>query len=64
MLNFFLNATPISFISKIPITSRPASRTKAKHGNIGFKDLRAIPGYFLGLSFVTILAAGLVWGML
>ena len=44
--NFFLNATPISFISKIPITSRPASRTKAKHGNIGFKDLRAIPWVF------------------
>ena len=44
--NFFLNATPIGYISKIPITSRPASRKKIKSENIGFRDLRAIPWVF------------------
>ena len=44
--NFFLNATPINYISKIPITSRPASRSKIKSENIAFKDLRAIPWVF------------------
>ena len=40
---FLINASPINHISKIPISSRPASRNKE---NTGFKDLRAIPWVF------------------
>jgi phosphoenolpyruvate carboxylase len=36
-------ATPIEHISKLPIASRPASRSK---GELQFKDLRAIPWNF------------------
>tara|TARA_B100001121_G_C18657695_1_gene607267 strand:+ start:15 stop:677 length:663 start_codon:yes stop_codon:yes gene_type:complete len=43
---FLTNSSPINHISKIPITSRPASRNKAKGKNTGFKDLRAIPWVF------------------
>ena len=41
--HFLLNATPISHISKIPITSRPASRKIMDEHIVGFDDLRAIP---------------------
>ena len=44
--HFLLNATPINHISKIPITSRPASRKKIDEHIIGFDDLRAIPWVF------------------
>ena len=43
---FYLNATPINHISKIPITSRPASRKKMDEHVFGFDDLRAIPWVF------------------
>ena len=43
---FLTNSSPINHISKIPITSRPASRSKTKGENNGFKDLRAIPWVF------------------
>ncbi len=43
---FLTNSSPINHISKIPITSRPASRNKTKGENNGFKDLRAIPWVF------------------
>ena len=43
---FLTNSSPINHISKIPITSRPASRNKTKDENNGFKDLRAIPWVF------------------
>ena len=41
--HFLLKATPINHISKIPITSRPASRKKMEESVLGFDDLRAIP---------------------
>ena len=44
--HFLLNATPINHISKIPITSRPASRKKMDEHVLGFDDLRAIPWVF------------------
>ena len=44
--HFLLNATPISHISKIPITSRPASRKIMDEHIVGFDDLRAIPWVF------------------
>ncbi|MFL3005679.1 MAG: phosphoenolpyruvate carboxylase [Candidatus Neomarinimicrobiota bacterium] len=43
---FLTKSSPINHISKIPITSRPASRNKTEEGNYGFKDLRAIPWVF------------------
>ena len=43
---FLINATPIHHISKIPITSRPASRKKINKNKVGFNDLRAIPWVF------------------
>jgi len=43
---FLLNATPMKQISKIPITSRPASRKRIKDSVIGFDELRAIPWVF------------------
>ena len=43
---FLLHATPINHISKIPITSRPASRKKMEESVLGFDDLRAIPWVF------------------
>ncbi len=43
---FLTNSSPIHHISKIPITSRPASRNKVKGENTGFEDLRAIPWVF------------------
>ena len=39
-------SSPINHISKIPITSRPATRSKTRVGEEGFKDLRAIPWVF------------------
>ena len=44
--HFLLKATPINHISKIPITSRPASRKKMEESVLGFDDLRAIPWVF------------------
>ena len=44
--HFLLNTTPINHISKIPITSRPASRKKIDEHIISFDDLRAIPWVF------------------
>ena len=44
--HFLLNATPINHISKIPITSRPASRKRMEESVLGFDDLRAIPWVF------------------
>ena len=44
--HFLLNTTPINHISKIPITSRPASRKKNDEHIISFDDLRAIPWVF------------------
>ena len=43
---FLLNATPMRQISKIPITSRPASRNKIRDDVLGFNELRAIPWVF------------------
>ena len=43
---FLTKSSPINHISKIPITSRPASRKKTGDENTGFKDLRAIPWVF------------------
>ena len=43
---FLTKSSPINHISKIPISSRPASRNKTKGENTGFKDLRAIPWVF------------------
>ena len=44
--HFLIKSSPINHISKIPITSRPASRKKTGDENYGFKDLRAIPWVF------------------
>lgn len=41
---FFVQATPIAHISKLPIASRPVSRTGKKLS--GLEDLRAIPWVF------------------
>ena len=43
---FLLNASPMKQISKIPITSRPASRNKIRDDVLGFNELRAIPWVF------------------
>jgi phosphoenolpyruvate carboxylase len=42
--DFYLRATPIEHISRIPIASRPVSRTAAE--KIALDDLRAIPWVF------------------
>jgi len=44
--NYFTNASPINHISKIPITSRPASRDEIIEKLSGFDNLRAIPWVF------------------
>jgi phosphoenolpyruvate carboxylase len=42
--NFYITATPIEHISRIPIASRPVSRKAA--AEVAFDDLRAIPWVF------------------
>ena len=44
--DFFINCSPIEYISKIPIASRPSSRKKINKTKVGFEDLRAIPWVF------------------
>ncbi len=41
---FYVDATPISYISQLPIASRPVSRTGGSM--VGMEDLRAIPWVF------------------
>ena len=43
---YFINATPINHISRLPIASRPPTRAKFAEDTVGFYDLRAIPWVF------------------
>lgn len=40
---FFIKTTPINFISKLKISSRPYSRNKIRFNQMGFDEIRAIP---------------------
>ncbi len=40
---FFIRSTPIKYISKLKISSRPYSRNKITYNKTGFNDIRAIP---------------------
>jgi len=44
--DFFIKSTPINYISKIPISSRPASRKNINESRMNFSELRAIPWVF------------------
>lgn len=40
---FFLKSTPIDFLSKLNISSRPPSRSEISFDNLGINEIRAIP---------------------
>ena len=55
---FFIKTTPINFISKLKISSRPSSRSKLFLNEEGFDEIRAIPGFLLGFKLDTIFLDG------